>query len=569
MSSINYQYPLNKVERYTSFRELITKAGEKYVDKPAFIYQTNEDEPLTKVTYQEWRDQVMTGSAGLSELLKLSSQRREGKKIALIAPNSYTWVLAYFSIVNLNQVVVPLDWQLPVRDLINSLQKANVSAVIFAPEVAEKIAEIKMANLKIRHFISLTENEQATTAWSEIMTEGKKVLEENKNFAKEWPVYPEALSTIMFTSGTTSSPKGVMLTQSGLLANTMGIAQLLDLNDEVLLSVLPLFHAYEFTAGTLTQLYCGSTIYYLPGGLHKFAENLQKVKPTLLFLVPLVVEGCYTRIVQTLPKDCEQKIINKVTKKYFGGRLRKIIVGGAPLNPEVADRFEEMKTKIIQGYGASENSPVIATGRDRANKHASVGFPLPNSKVKIEQPNEDGVGEILVHGPSVMLGYYCDEKKTNEALTDGWLHTGDYGYFDKEGFLYLAGRKKNVIIGKNAKNIYPEELEFLLNNTEGIVESMVYGEITNDDVQVAALIVPDEKKVAEVLQTDNKTFDHDQLCSFIRKQIRKINQSNVHYKEIKKWRLVTGLSKNATGKIRRQEAVDKSGECVIMETGEN
>lgn len=541
MSSCNYQYPLNKVESLNSFRDLINYGAEKFAQRPAFVYQNDENEPLKTVTYQQWRDEVTRASAGLVRLLKLSSQRREGKKIAIIAANSYSWVLAYFAIVNINQVVVPLDWQLPVRDLVNALQKANVSAIIFAPEIADKIAEIKAANLKIRHFISWQENPHATATWAQVMDNGTKELIKNPAFNKEWSVYPEALSTIMFTSGTTSSPKGVMLTQSGLLANAAGIVQLLDLNQEVLLSVLPLFHAYEFTAGTLTQLYSGSTIYYLPGGLRNFAQNLQKARPTLLFLVPLIVEGCYTRIVQALPENSEQKIINQATKKYFGGRLRKILVGGAPLNPKVADKFEEMNTTIIQGYGASENSPVIATGRDRANKHESVGFPLPNSKVRIDRPNEEGVGEILVRGPSVMLGYYCDEKKTNEAIIDGWLYTGDYGYFDDDGFLYVAGRKKNVIIGKNAKNIYPEELEFLLNNQDGITESLVYGEIVNDDVQVAALIVP---------QT-NLNLPLEKLQAFVRQKVKAVNRNNAPYKEIKKWRLVAGLPRNVVGKIKR------------------
>ncbi len=565
MSSTNYQYPLNKVDSAESFRVLIKMGAKKYGNRPAFVYQNHEEDELTTITYNQWLTEVMTASAGLAKELNLNPSRREGKKIALIAPNSYNWVLAYFAALNLNQVIVPLDWQLPARDLLNALQKANVSAIIYAPEVSEKMQAVKMANVKIRHFISWEENAMASCTWPKLMANGESELKKEIDFEQKWPVYPESLSVIMFTSGTTSSPKGVMLTQANLMANATGIAQLLDLKEEVLLSILPLFHAYEFTAGALTQLLCGSTIYYLAGGLHRFSQNLQLAKPTLLFLVPLIVEGCYTRIVQALPNDLDQKLINQVTKKYFGGKLRKILVGGAPLNPEVADRFEEMKTVIIQGYGASENSPVIATGRDRANKHKSVGFPLPNSKVKIAEKNEDGVGEIMVRGPSVMMGYYGDEKKTNEAIKDGWLCTGDYGYFDEDGFLYVTGRKKNVIIGKNAKNVYPEEIEQLLNETSGIKESLVYGKLVNDDVEVAALIVPEEnlaekleKPLIEEKEDGNKiAMETKAIKSFLKKKIKEINANNPRYKEIKEWQIVSGLPRTTSGKIKRGQNVDE------------
>ncbi len=553
MSRDKYNYPLHEVEPINDLKEMITKSAKKYSHQLAFVYQNQVGEPLTEVTYQDFEQQLTACSLAWVNLLKLDLDKREGKKVALLAPNSYDWVLAYLSTVNLNQVIVPMDYQLPTTDLLNLLKRAGVSAVVFHSMIDEKIKEIKAELPKVKHYLCLDKESQwATNTWSEFKSKGAKLLAKQSASYQKIKIYNETLCTLIFTSGTTSLPKGVMLTHKNFAQDVMGACQLLDFNQERLLSILPLYHSYESTLGLFCQLYRGSTIYYLAGGLASFAENLQIARPTTLFLVPLIAEGSYRRIVAGLKDNQDQKALIAAAQAYFGGSLRKMVVGGAPLNPVIADKLEEIGIKVIQGYGISENSPAAAINRDLANKHQAVGLPLPNIKVEISQPNNEGVGEVIIRGGTVMLGYYKDDRKTDEAIINNWLHTGDYGYFDEDGFLYIVGRKKNVIIGKNAKNVYPEELEFLLNNTIGIQESLVYGKIEDEDVSVAALIVPDIKGLQNLQPQLGENPSQDQIQKILEEQIQKVNENNAPYKAIKSFQLVSQLTKTPTGKLKRQ-----------------
>ncbi len=571
MSSSKYDYPLEQVDTITDLKDLVQKSARIYGDKTAFCFPEAEGK-MRKVSYSEFEKEQTACSLGLAELLKIEVGKTDGKKVALIGLNSYQWAQAYLSVVNLNQVVVPLDWQLPAADLLTLLTRAGVNAVIYSSLAEEKLIEIKDELVKVGQYINLdSESDFATSSWNKVLERGLTLSETKGSEYKEYQgakIFADTMCTMIFTSGTTSIPKGVMLSHKNLSQCAMGLGQLFPMTDETTMSVLPLFHSYESMLDLFCMLRSGGTIYYLPGGMKSYAANLQIAKPTLIFVVPLIVELSYKMIMGGLSaaERTDKKAVKEAVKKFFGGRLKTIVIGGAPANPVVSNALEEMGIAIIQGYGISEVSPVVSINRKKANKHAAVGFPIPNLQTKIDNPNEEGIGEILVHGPSVMLGYYKDTKETEKAFKDGWFCTGDYGYFDEDGFLYVTGRKKNVIIGKNAKNVYPEELEFLLNNTDGITESMVYGEMGKDgDIIVAALIVADEKKIAEILQVENGVIEQEEIKKYIDKKIKEINKNNVKYKAIKRWTPVAALARNATGKVKRNQDIDKSKGCDIMD----
>lgn len=538
-------------EKIGDLKQLLAFGAKEYAERVAFVYQNVADGETKSVTYREFEREVAQAAIGLLQILRIQTGAREGKKVAILAPNSYDWALAYLAIVNTQQIVVPMDWQLPVTDLINLLKRANVQAIIFGEEVTDKMIEIKKNFNKISQYICLGKSEAMTMTWQKVKAVGWKNWAARKADYFEKKIYADTLSTLIFTSGTTSLPKGIMLSHRTFMQSVLGMAHTFGMQAEIYLSLLPLYHIYEFECGLLLQLLKGSTIYYLPGGVRKMTENLQRVRPTWLFLVPLLVEGAWKRIEALAAEGKSHAALVSAAKKYFGGRLKAFGSAGAALNPKVAEKFAEVGITSLQGYGISENSACIAFNSKQHNKFASVGKPIATVKVKIGKINENGVGEIWVRGKTAMLGYYKDEKKTDGVMEDGWLDTGDYGYFDEDGFLYVSGRKKNVIISKNAKNVYPEEIEFLLNNEEGIAESLVYGKVVTDDVEVAALIVPDNEKIAELHPNWSGIPDAKKIKNFLSKKIESVNQKNVPYKAIRDFQIVAGLPKTASGKMKR------------------
>ena len=553
MSRAIYDFELYQTETIHNIKHLLAQATQHYGERIAFVNE-NADGTTESKTYQQFQEDVATMAAGLVSALKIDLTRRDGKKIALLAPNSYWWVVCYFATVTIGQVIVPLDPQLPAEDLVSYMKKAGVSSLFFDTSIDEKVAVFKEGLAKIKHYISLGElTSNASINIEKIRKMGLRVLNKKPDFYEQAKIYPEMLSTLMFTSGTTAAPKAIMLTHKNFVSSVMGVAQLINFNQETLLSMLPLFHSYEFTVGLLLQLYSGSTIYYLQGGLRAFRNNLQKVRPTFLVLVPLILEETYKRVRASLPNPDDKQALAASLKDYYGGRLKRLIVGGAPCNEKIAAAYEECGITVLQGYGATECAPVITMNADEKHNARSAGLPLPNLKVKIENPDENGEGEVIVRGPSVMLGYYKDERQTDKVLIDNWLHTGDYGKFDEQGFVYIVGRKKNVIIGKNAKKIYPEEIEFHLQNTPGIKEAMVYGKMIDDDTKVAALIVPDVPVLRKLDKSLSTHVSDEEILAAIRQQVAAVNADNVRYKQIVDVALVSSLPRTNSGKVKRSK----------------
>jgi len=553
MSRTKYEFELYQAEPMADLREVIDYAAQSYADKPAFIFQQHlEDEP-EKITFAQYRQDIKEVACGLISALRIDVSRRDSKKIALLAPNSYWWSVCYLAVTTIGHVIVPLDPNLPSDDLLSFMKRAGVSSVIFTPAINDKIASLKNSLAKMKHYIAIGEASEATITLEKVRAAGIKQLQKNPGLYDEITIFPDSLSTLLFTSGTTSTPKAVMLTHKNLASELAGMRQFNDFQNERLLSVLPLYHSYEFMVGLLFPIYCGCTIYYLPGGLHAFTDQLERVRPTVMVLVPLVIEEAYRRVRASLDDPEDHEALAAALKKYYGGQLTRIIDGGAPINSDIAEIYDRSGIKLLQGYGITECSPVVSMNPDRYYKPRSIGMPLPNIRVKIFEPDSEGVGEVIVRGPTVMLGYYKDERKTDQAIIDNWLHTGDYGRFDEDGFLYVVGRKKNVIIGKNAKKIYPEEVEYHLTCCPEIREAMVYGQAVDDDTKVAALLVIDEDNFRRCHSELGSKPTPEQIQKVMAGVIEAVNQANVKYKRIYNWQIVTALPRTATGKIKRNQ----------------
>ena len=551
MSRPKYPFELYAAEPVNSLREIVSFAAEHYGERTAFVYQEKITDTPVKISYLQYEQDIKKVATGLVQALKIDLTRRDSKKIAILAPNSYWWSVVYLAVVNINQVIVPLDPNLPAEDLITFIQRAGVSSIVFAPGIEGKIAQMKTALAKIEHYIGLKESAQATITLDKIIRTGERLLHKKPSFYDEIAVFPEALATVIFTSGTTSTPKGVMLTHKNLATDVCIMKQFLHFDREITLSMLPLYHSYEFTFGLLLQIYSGTTIYYLPGGLPAFQENLAKVRPTMLILVPLIVEETYRRVRATLSHPDDRRELADALKEYFGGRVTRIFDGGAPINSDIAAVYSDCGIELIQGYGITECSPVVCLNPDRLCRSVSVGLPLPGVRVKLHDKGEDGVGEVIVRGPIVMLGYYKDERQTDLAVVDNWFYTGDFGRFDDDGFLYIVGRKKNVIVGKNAKKVYPEEVEYHLTCQPEIREAMVYGKQIDDDTKVAALLVLDRENLAKTHPELPTNPTSKQISTVVDKVIDRVNSANVKYKHILSWEITDALPRTTTGKIKR------------------
>ena len=394
---------------------------------------------------------------------------------------------------------------------------------------------------------------------------------------KNAKINEEEMSEMLFTSGTTSEPKIVMLSHKNICFNIHEQCKMLEIvPEDVFLSVLPIHHTYECTCGFLTPLYRGASVAYCEG-LRHIQKNMQQAKVTVFLGVPLIFETLYRKIWEGIGKQGKTNLVKKMIKvtnaldkigihlkkkifkeihEQLGGHIKVLIVGAAAMTPGVSKGFRDLGILTVQGYGLSECAPIVALNRDVDYKDDAAGLPLPNEEVKIDNPNEEGVGEIIVKGDHVMLGYYKNDEENKKALKDGWFYTGDLGFIDEDGFIHITGRKKNVIITKNGKNIYPEEIETMLLRNDYIKECMVYGKKDKDDVKLAAEIVLDNDYIEEKFKDNPKT--KEELKQIVWEEVKKINQELVSYKHVKEINIRdTEFKKTTTMKIKRYLEVGK------------
>lgn len=563
--------PLYEVRKIESLKDMLEGSAKIFADHTAFLVKTEEGGPYKPITFTQYRDDVNAMGTALMHLgLTIS-------RIAIISENRYEWAVSYLAAVNGTGVVVPLDKELPVSELKSLLLRSKADAVIYS---AAKTADVEsivddIPHLKYRISMDTVESSQNVLSFKALMKEGYELVASGDRSFIDAPVDTEAMSILLFTSGTTDKSKAVMLSHRNICSNLMDMCSMLYIGPEdVFLLLLPLHHTYACTCGFLCQVYRGSTIAFCEG-LRHIAKNLKESKTTVLLGVPLILESMYKRIWDQAGKDPKLlkklKLSLKISKALmavgidirrklfkaiidnFGGSIRLFISGGAAVDPQVVQGFQDFGIHCVQGYGLTECSPIIALNRNCDYNNAAAGLPLPNTEIRIDNPNEEGIGEIIAKGPNIMLGYYENEEATREAIVDGWFHTGDLGYMDKDKFVYITGRKKNVIVTKNGKNIYPEEIETLLSRSPLIAECLVYGKegAGTGEVEVAAELYPDLEKVKEVLGEENPT--QDQIRALLEKEVLKVNKSLELFKYIRSFTVRDiEFEKTTSRKIIRQ-----------------
>ena len=555
----------------TDLKDMLVSSVKLYGDNVAFMQKFAKDEPYRSITYKETLDTVNAlGTALISKGLK-------GKRIAIIGENCYQWATSYLAVICGTGIVVPLDKELSTNELKQLVKEAEVSAVMFTEKYAERFMEIKeSAETSLELLIKLNGSKEFDNvlSYSGLISEGRMLLDGGDRSFVDAKIVNDEMSELLFTSGTTGIAKGVMLSHKNICFDLMIAPTILKVHTwDIFFSVLPVHHTYEGTCGFLMPLYKGASIAYCEG-LKYIVKNLSEVRPTMFLGVPALFETLYKTIMKNVRKQGKENLVrkvmavNKVTQKIgidinkkllkdilkvFGGRMRVLISGGAAIDPVILQFFNDLGFIAVQGYGLSECAPMGALNPDQHKymRNASVGHILPGMDVKIEDKDEDGIGEICLKGDNVMLGYYKNPEETAKVIKDGWFYTGDQGYIDEEKFIYITGRKKNVIIASNGKNVFPEELEYYLSKSKYISESMVWGaeDEKSGDITIVAAIIPDLEEVEEAI---GKDADDEQIKALLWKEVDKINEDLPMFKKIKKVSLRhEEFEKNTSKKIKR------------------
>jgi long-chain acyl-CoA synthetase len=508
---------LYDVRAIRDLRDLVNQSAEIYADADAFLVKDPRTGSVRSISFRHFRQDIRALGAQL-RVLGLS-----GERIAIISENRYEWCVSYLATVCGTGVVVPIDKELPDHEMIALLGRSGAAAVLCSGAFASDLNAQRASLPDLRHILDF-DAESGTDqilSYEQQRMAGRLLCESAKPGDMDPPIDPEVMNMLIFTSGTTGLPKGVMLSHKNICADIMAVSRLIYAdNNDLIMSILPLHHTYECTAGFLTMVYLGVSICFCEGLRHITKNNLQEYKPSMMMSVPLILENVFTKIVKKAKKekrypalvfgltvagllyrlgiDVRRQLFSEV-HETLGGNMRLIIAGAAALNPRVSRALRAMGLNIMQGYGLTECSPIVSVNRLDNYRDASAGFPLPGVEVAIDNPGPDGIGEIVVRGDIVMLGYYENPEATRAVLVDGALHTGDNGYIDKNGFLFISGRQKNVIVTKNGKNIFPEDVELYLNKSVYIKESLVYGIDggAGEDTLVCARIVPNMDVIVE------------------------------------------------------------------------
>lgn len=532
-------------------KHMIETSAEIYGDHTAFYQKMEKGGPYKTVSYTEMLDMVNgLGTALIEAGLK-------GKRIGVIGDNCCQWAISYLAALCGTGIVVPLDKELNPLELKQLVVQAEVSCVIFSGRFQKTFQDMKNSGgtvLKMLINMDAQEDEGQVRAWRPLVKEGIKLIAGGDRRFLDAQINKDELSVILFTSGTTGVSKGVMLSHWNLASNLMVSPTVLKVNDwDIFFSVLPVHHTYECTCGFLMPIYKGAAIAYCEG-LKYITKNLAEVQPTMFLGVPLIFESMYKKIWKNVRKQGKEKMLKRVlklnrkTKKIgldlgnlflkeiravFGGRMRLMICGGAAINPEILEGIQDFGIQALQGYGLTECAPLGALNPDTAPKATSIGVPFPACEMRVDSPNEEGIGELCIKGPNIMLGYYNMPEATASVVKDGWFHTGDLGYIDEDGYAYITGRKKNVIITKNGKNVYPEELEYYLSNIPFVEESFVFGQDSDDgqDTTIVASIKLDDEELKETM---GNGYSLEEAQRLLWQEVDKINDMTPFFKKIKK-----------------------------------
>ncbi|MBR2290446.1 MAG: AMP-binding protein [Clostridia bacterium] len=567
----------------TDIKDLLKQTGERYGDRPAYKFKTETPGVFKTISHKEVRMMVDNLGTALTNLLNL-----KGKRIAVIGENRYEWEVAYFSIVAGTGIVVPLDKALPENELESLIRRSEVEAIFYSRVYEPTLKRLqKDGTTALKHLICFdaVDHEDGVYSFKELIAKGKELLESGVREFVDSEVDPDAMSIMLFTSGTTSAAKAVALSQKNICANLDAMSDIvynIDCTD-TFLSVLPVHHVFECSAGFMLATYLGACTAFSTG-LRHIMDDLRDFQVSFLVCVPALYEMMYKGLLKNLEKAGKLEAVMQLAKAHendtmkqkaeifkeihmaFGGHVKIFISGAAALDVNVERGYRNFGINMVQGYGLTEASPVVccnhcSTKDDDKHVYGSIGKVVINGEARIDNPNEEGYGELMFRGPNVMLEYYGNEEATKETIEpDGWLHTGDLCKMDEEGYIFIAGRKKSVIVLKNGKNIFPEEMEALVNKIDGVTESMIYPVLNNDasdenDIKIGVEVVYDKSIMKEMYNAE----DEEEIYAIINEKIKEINKMMPQYKAIRAGVKVTDvpLIKTTTGKIKRYEEIKK------------
>ena len=551
---------LYKYIEITDLKDMLKKSGEKYGEKIA--YKIRQENGYKEITHNEVRKMV----DGLGT--KLIDMGLKDKRIAVIGENRYEWEIAYLSIVCGTGTVVPLDKSLPENELESLIERSKAEAII----CSQKYVEI-LKKTKLKYIISmdLEKDNDGIISQKRLISEGIQLVKSGNTSFTNAKIDNEKMSIMLFTSGTTSISKAVALSHKNICSNLMDISSILDVNSsDVFLSFLPLHHVFECTVGFLFSLYVGAETVFCDGIRH-IPENLAEYKVSVMASVPAIYERLFKIIKKHLEKQGKVEQILKDEEKYkdssmekkkevfkeihdlLGGNIKLFISGAASLETSIEEKFRRLGFNMVQGYGLTETSPVVAMGNKKYHKTGSIGKCVPSDEVKLLDVNKDGIGELAVKGPNVMLEYYENKEATEKVLKNGWFQTGDLARIDEDGYIFICGRKKSVIVLKNGKNIFPEEMETLINKEDGVEESFIFGKpISKDpnDIKIFVKIVYNKESFEGKTETEIKEYFNE--------KIKSINKTMPHYKAIRGIIISDKpLIKTTTNKIKREKNLEQ------------
>ena len=576
----NKKYKPYEATNYKTIKEIFNRSMKEYADRPLILQKPNHKEPYKEITYKEFGEDVNALGTKLVKMLP------ENSKVIIVSETTYDWYVSYMTMLCGAGIAVPVDKELPDNELENVINRARATAVIYSAKKKDAIKKIENNIPTVKYFIEMDSDEYVVdkhVGINYLIKEGKELLDNGDNSYKNIEIDPEAFKVLIFTSGTTSNSKGVMICNRNLAANINAVSEYVKLKtDDRLFSVLPLHHTYESTIGFLLPFATGSSVAVCEG-LRYIVPNLQESKPTALLAVPLLIETLYKKINETIKKSKKEGIVNSmigvtnvlkavnidIKRKVFkeildnlGGNLRIIVSAAAPIDGKIGKWVEDIGIKFLQGYGLTETAPIAAlTPEYEPSRYASTGKAVKDTIIKIEDPNENGEGEILIKGPTVMLGYYEDDEATASVMKDGFFYSGDIGRIDEDGYIYITGRSKNVIVTQNGKNIYPEEIEMLLGNVPEISECMVYGKKESEDARdkeliITAKIIPNYEKIEEL---HGKDLSDEEIQKIIWEKVKEVNKKLTSYKAVKKIEIKKDeFEKTTTMKIKRYAEIKKN-----------
>ena len=554
------------IKKIKDYKDLV-KRYEGFGENIAFKFKKNGE--IKEITYKQYVEDIKKVAEKVLD--------SDVQKIAVIGNNRYEWCITYLGVTTAGKVIVPLDKALTDIEIGKLLKRSGVEVVVYDEKYDTAIDDAIKQGCNIKYKICMDNiDKDGVVKFSKMLEDGENIIKSGKAKYNDVKINENEMYIMLFTSGTTSEPKAVMLSQKNICENINAIAEHVKVyQTDTLLSFLPIHHTFECTITFIYGTYSGATVAFCEG-LRYIADNLKEFKITVFVAVPLVLETMYKKIqkgivdsgkkdlIEKMKKishallkcriDVRKKLFKPVTKK-FDEYLRVVFYGAAPMDKATIEGYNDLGIDLVQGYGLTESSPVITAETDKQKRPGSIGLPLNNIEVKIDNPDKDGVGEILAKGPNIMLGYYENEEATKKALENGWLHTGDYGYIDEDGFVYITGRKNDLIVLRNGKNIYPQELEFLINKLPYVAENMVYArEKTKTDTMLCAKIVYDKDHIVDQFGEKTKK-EYEKL---IWEEIKNINKDLPTYKHIKEI-IITDepLEKTTTQKVKRYVEMKK------------